>query len=371
VNGKRTIAVVTGSRADYGLLKPVIRALEEREDASVQVRRTGAHYLGTSSTGVEVEADFPSSTEVVMPRPDSAGRIADAVALIAGMTAFVHQFQEDPPDVVLVLGDRIEAFAAAAAASVAGIRAAHMHGGDRAEGIADEAMRHAITKLAHIHLPATEESAQRIIRMGEDPDRVHIVGSPAIDGLRDIAPLEEHEYEALGRPEIVFLLHPIGRDDESECDDARRLLDACRSAGRVLALHPNHDPGRNGILRAIEETTDLLHLPHLPREQFIGLLRRAKVIVGNSSAGLIECAALPLWCINIGPRQRGREKPANVIDCGESEPGQVEAALRGAFREPAPPYDGRYGRGEAGRRTADLLATFDSDKHPIRKRNTY
>lgn len=371
MSGKRIIAVVTGSRADYGLLRPVIRAIDEREDARHEVIHTGAHHLGTSSTAAEVEADFPSAAELAMTRPGSVGRIPDALALLGGMAAFVHQFQESPPDVVLVLGDRIEAFAAAAAASVAGIRVAHMHGGDRAEGIADEAMRHAITKLAHIHLPATEESAQRIIRMGEDPDRVHVVGSPAIDGLSDMPPLEDDRYEALGRPDIVFLLHPIGRDDESEYADARRLLDTCRSTGRVLALHPNHDPGRNGILRAIEKTTDLLHFPHLPRERFIGLLRRVKLIAGNSSAGLIECAALPLWCINIGPRQSGREKPANVIGCSESELGQVENALRRAFSEPAPPYDGRYGRGEAGRRTADLLATFDSDKHPIRKRNTY
>ena len=371
MSGRRTIVVVTGSRADYGLLKPVIRALEEREDARVEVKRTGAHSLGTSSTGIEVEADFPSSTEVVMPRPDSAGRIADAGALIAGMTAFIHQFEATPPDVVLVLGDRIEAFAAAAAASVGGIRVAHMHGGDRAEGIADEAMRHAITKLAHIHLPATEESAQRIIRMGEDPDRVHVVGSPAIDGLGEMAALEDDEYEALGRPDIVFLLHPVGRDDEAEYDDARHLLDVCREAGRVLALHPNHDPGRNGILRAIEKTTDLLHFPHLPRERFIGLLRRVKAIVGNSSAGLIECAALPVWCINVGPRQAGREKPENVLDCPEGAREGIRAALRRSFGEPAPGYDGRYGIGEAGRRTARLLATFDSDKHPIRKRNTY
>jgi len=371
VIGKRTIAVVTGSRADYGLLRPVIRAIDEREDASVQISHTGAHHLGTSSTAAEVEAEFPSAVEIVMQRPDSVGRIPDALALLGGMSGFVHYLSEHQPDVVLVLGDRIEAFAAAAAASVAGIRVAHMHGGDRAEGIADEAMRHAITKLAHVHLPATEESARRIIRMGEDPQRVHVVGSPAIDGLNDILPVEDHQCEALGRPDIVFLLHPIGRDDEAECADARRLLDLCRSAGRVLALHPNHDPGRNGILRAIEKTTDLLHFPHLPREQFIGVLRHVKAIVGNSSAGLIECAALPLWCINVGPRQSGREKPANVIDCTEGNLRQVEAALRRAFSEPAPPYDGRYGRGEAGHRTADLLATFDSDKHPIRKRNTY
>jgi UDP-hydrolysing UDP-N-acetyl-D-glucosamine 2-epimerase len=371
VSGPRTIAVVTGSLADYGLLQPVIRAIDRREDVKHTLFRTGEHHLGRSSATAKVEDAFRPDVEFAMQRPDSVGRTPDALALIAGMTAFIHQFEEHPPDVVLVLGDRIEAFAAAAAASVAGIRVAHMHGGDRAEGIADEAMRHAITKLAHIHLPATEESAQRIIRMGEDPRRVHIVGSPALDGLAGMPPLADDEYEALDRPDILFLLHPLGRDEEEEWADARRLLDACREAGRVVALHPNHDPGRGGILRAIEQTPDLVHLTHLPRERFIGLLRRVKAIAGNSSAGLIECAALPGWCINVGPRQAGREKPGNVLDCPDGDREAIDEALRRVFLGPPPAYDGRYGHGETGRRTAELLATFPPDNHPIRKQNTY
>ena len=371
MNSPRTIAAVTATRADFGLLRPAMRAIDDHPRLILRPIATGTHLLPPAFTVREVEREFKDVVRIEMRTTDAAGRFADARALGRGISAFASYLAANSADVVLVLGDHLEGLAAAAATSVAGIRAAHMHGGDRAEGIADEAMRHAITKLAHIHLPATEESAQRIIRMGEDPDRVHVVGSPAIDGLGEMAPLEDDEYEALGRPDIVFLLHPVGRDDEAEYDDARHLLDVCREAGRVLALHPNHDPGRNGILRAIEKTTDLLHFPHLPRERFIGLLRRVKAIVGNSSAGLIECAALPVWCVNVGPRQAGREKPENVLDRPEGAREGIRAALRRSFGEPAPAYDGRYGIGEAGRRTARLLATFDSDKHPIRKRNTY
>jgi UDP-hydrolysing UDP-N-acetyl-D-glucosamine 2-epimerase len=348
-----------------------MRAIAAHPRLMLRPIATGTHLLPPAFTVSEVEGGFQGVARIEMRTAEDAGRLGDARALGRGVSGFAAYFVENRTDAVLVLGDHIEALAAAAAASVAGIRVAHMHGGDRAEGIADEAMRHAITKLAHIHLPATEESAQRIIRMGEERQRVHIVGSPAIDGLADMPSLEDQDYEALGRPEIVFLLHPVGRDDDEECADARRLLDICREAGRVLALHPNHDPGRNGVLRAIENTPDLMHLPHLPRARFIGLLRRGKAIAGNSSAGLIECAALPKWCINIGPRQAGREKPDNVLDCPDGDSHAIKQVLRRALTTPPPPYDGRYGRGESGRRAADVLATFSPDNHRIRKRNSY
>jgi len=368
---KRTIAVVTGSRADYGLLRSVIHAIDAEEDLSLALIRTGTHDLPPAHTSTEVEAEFEVTAAVEMQRPDQIGRISDVIALGGGILRLGGELSVIEPDVVLVLGDRIEAFAAAAAGAVAGVRVAHMHGGDRAEGIADESLRHAITKLAHIHLPATEESAGRIIRMGEDPERVHVVGSSAIDGLKVIAPLDDELYEEYGRPEIVFLLHPTGRGDDEEHADGRRLLDIALGAGRVFALHPNHDPGRRGILRAVEETPGLIDRPHLRREHFIGLLRRARVIVGNSSAGLIECAAVPIRAVNVGPRQNGREKPGNVIDCPEWDSVAIESALRRALSDPAPAYDGRYGEGDAGPRTAELLASFDSDKHGLRKRNTY
>src|SRR5205814_10141422 len=133
-----------------------------------------------------------------------------------GIAGFARVFEEIRPDWVVVLGDRIEAFAAASAASIGGIAVAHIHGGDRAEGIADEAMRHAITKLAHLHLAATEQSAERIIRMGERPEHVLVIGSPAIDGLLAIPALADQRDEELGRPGAVFLMHPVGRADERE-----------------------------------------------------------------------------------------------------------------------------------------------------------
>ncbi|MHC4129685.1 MAG: UDP-N-acetylglucosamine 2-epimerase [Planctomycetota bacterium] len=378
MTARRTVAVVTGSRAEYGLLRPVMQAIRAHDGLELRVVVTGTHLLRPLRTLDEVAADFELDAVIPMQREWSTGRMADAAALgrgVSGFTAWLGN-RSGGVDIVAVLGDRIEAFAAAAAAAVGGIRVAHLHGGDRAPGIADEGLRHAITKLAHIHLPATPTSARRISDMGEDPARIHVVGSPAIDGLDEVPPLADEAYEALGRPEIVFLLHPSGDEAAREQAGAECLLDLCGQAGRVLAMHPNHDPGREGILAAITASSAPAR-EHLPRRDFIGLLRRARVLVGNSSAGLIECAALGVACINVGPRQDGRERPAHVIDAPWPAPGdggQVEAAIARGLARPPGPVDHPYGDGRdggAGARAARVLAEYDAGRHPLTKRNSY
>ncbi len=370
MSDKRMIAVVTGSRAEYGLLRPVMHAIAAHPSLELRVIVTGTHLLTPSLTSKEVASDFEVSAEITIQAPGATGRFADAAAVGTAILGLTKWFEEDTPDVLLVLGDRIEAFAGASAAAIGGIRVAHMHGGDRAEGIADEAMRHAITKLAHIHLPATEQSAQRIATMGEDPKRIHIVGSPAIDGLDEIPPLSDDAFEELGRPEILFMLHPRGLPVQQEQNHAEELLGACLQAGRVLAMHPNHDPGREGICQAIRKAA-CREYPHLPRHDFIGLLRRIKLLVGNSSAGLIECAALGVQCVNVGTRQAGREIPGNVIEIPLRDVQRYEEAIRHGLARPLGRIAHPYGDGHAGERTAELLAAFEPRDHPLAKRNTY
>lgn len=383
----RSIAVVTGSRAEFGLLQTVIRALKRNSGLTVDVIAGGEHDPAFGGTAKEVAHEFPSvrTTELDEVVAEIGALGIDAVASVAVATEiemsfgvrlgvevvrFATHLAELKPDLVLVLGDRIEAFAAAAAAAVSGIRLAHMHGGDRAEGIADESLRHAISKLAHLHLPATEQSANRLVAMGEEPSRVHVVGSPAIDDLATIPPLSDAEFTELGSPQIVMLLHPAGDAEATEHDRAARLIEACRRAGRTLVLHPNHDPGRAGIMHAIEES-NLPSRGHLPRAKFIGLLRRANALVGNSSAGLIEAAALPCWCVNVGNRQSGRERAGNVIDVQNWNYQTIKAAIGRALNEPIAPVDHPYGDGRTGRRVADLLASIVLDGLPLHKRNTY
>ncbi len=369
----RKIAVVTGTRAEWGLLRPVCSAIRAERGLALQVVAGGAHLLAPARTIDEVRAFAPALVEFPMQVAGESGRLADARALGRGIAVLADQFASIAPDVVVVLGDRIEAFAAASAAAIGGIRVAHIHGGDRAEGVADESMRHAITKLAHIHFPASAESAQRILGLGEHPSTVHLVGSPAIDGLADVAPLAGTRYAELGSPEFVVLLHPCGRDEPSEYADACDVLDAALAHGRVLALAPNSDPGRGGIVRAISERLGALRVAdHLPREQFVGLLKRSelKALVGNSSAGIIEASALGTRVVDVGTRQRGRERARNVVGCAVVERDAVMEAIAEAVMAPRRTTS-PYGDGTASTRIAAVLASFDASRHPIAKLNAF
>lgn len=361
--------VVTGSRAEFGLLEPVMRAIDAHPDLELLTAVAGAHLLPPAHTWREVERAFPIAAKIPMQRHGETGRLADAAALGAGVSGLADALARLKPHWAVVLGDRIEAMAAACAASIGGVALAHIHGGDRAEGVADEAMRHAITKLAHLHLPATAASAERITRMGEHPDRVRAIGSPAIDGLDRIPPLDESRWRGLGEPEIVFLMHPIGRHDDEERRAAHHALRAI-TGRKTLALMPNHDPGRGGIVRAIEES-GVRAAAHLARPEFIGLLRRAGALVGNSSAALIECAAIGVPAVNIGRRQSGRERAGNVVDAANETTEAVADALRRALTLRAP-FEHPYGDGSAGERAAAALASLNPrDPDLLRKLCTY
>lgn len=371
MNDPRRISVITGSRADFGLLEPVIAAMLDRGDLDVRVFVTGTHLLEPARTIDDVRERCLVTGTVTMQVPGTAGRPADAAAFARGVTGFADLFAQDPPDVVLVLGDRIEALAAASAAAVGGIRVAHIHGGDRAEGVADESMRHAISKLAHLHLPATARSAERLLCLGEHPVRIHLTGSPAIDGLHDLPAMEDGPYADLGEPEIVVLMHPTGEADIVEEVRAGAVLDTAQRFGRVLVLHPNHDPGRDGIASAIADRGHLRSVAHLPRPDFIGLLKRVRMLVGNSSAGRIEAAAVPVRAVCIGSRQAGRERPRHLIPCPGFDEAALYAACERGFHEPIVPFRHPYGDGRAGEAIADVLRRFAPDKHPLTKRNTY
>lgn len=316
-----------------------------------------------------------------MQRLGEQGRVADATAVGRGVEGFARAFAALKPDWVVVLGDRIEAFAAASAASIGGLALAHVHGGDRAEGIADESMRHAISKLSHVHMAATEESALRLVRMGEPPAQVHVIGSPALDELAGIEPMTDVEAHVLGDPRAVFLMHPSGLAEADERAMVRSALHATAAAYRghaVLCLSPNRDAGREWVEEEIETFRARVKWPkagHLPRATFVALLKRLAssahgLIVGNSSAGLIECAVLKLPAVNVGPRQAGRERAANVVDAPSGD--SVSTAIARALTVDRAGITHPYGAGQAGIRAAALLSALDP-RSPglLRKRCAY
>lgn len=351
----RRVAFVTGTRAEFGLMEQSLRRLRDDPRLDFQLIVTGMHL--SRAHGYTV-ADLKRRGWRVDATVPWRGATAEATgAAIAGLARAYAKFK---PDVVLVVGDRVEAFAAASAAHLDGRVVAHVHGGDRALGQVDDALRHAISKLSHLHFPATTASGRRLLRLGEDAFRIHVTGTPGLDGLprRPTSPPE---------PFALLLLHPDDADEARQAKQARLLFAAVREAGvgRGVIVFPNNDPGWVGVARVWQGINAAEWVVHrnLPREAFLSLLGRCAVLVGNSSSGIIEAAGFGARVINVGDRQLGRERSANVADVPWDR-AMLVSAVRAIWNGGAPVrFRGKngYGGGDAGRRMAELLATVPLD----------
>lgn len=361
-----TIAVFTGSRAEYGLLRPVLAAIESAEGLDSRVIAGGSHLIGDQPTIDEIRSERVVDAEVEMQVGTERTRRSDADAVARGIHGMSEVLSSMDPDLLLLLGDRIEVLAAATSASLLGIRVAHIHGGDVATGVCDDSIRHAVTKLAHIHFPATELSASRIRRMGERPESIFVVGSPAVDGLDEIPIMSDENWSKLGRPSFVILHHPTGDSDSAEFERMKKIIATVGSRGNTLLLSPNHDPGSDGIRKAIE-LSGLPGLDHLERDAFIGLMKRTDTLVGNSSAGLIECAALGTPAVDIGDRQTGREHPRTSVHVDSLTGLELEVGLDRALALRDQGADLRFGSGEAGTLITRVLSNMSFVDFPIRK----
>lgn len=352
---RRRICYVTGTRAEFGLMRTALQAIRSHPALELQLIATGMHLSrahGHTVTQIYregFEIDARVAWRASMNVDEHAIAAADATAKLA------FAFRDLNPEVVLVCGDRVEAFAAASAAHIGGRIVAHVHGGDRALGQVDDALRHAISKLSHIHLPATRQSAQRLYKMGEDRWRIHRVGTPGLDGIRECAAANPQP-----PTEVLMVLHPDSPDEARQYEQTRLLLGVLRGIkGRVVAVYPNNDPGWQGIARALDAAENVVAVRDLPRDTFLGLMAGASVMVGNSSAGIIEAATLGTPVVNIGDRQLGRERSRNVVDVP-----WTATAIRGAVigaRQARYTGSNVYGGGNAGSRIARVLSDVTID----------
>jgi UDP-hydrolysing UDP-N-acetyl-D-glucosamine 2-epimerase len=369
----KRICFVTGTRAEFGLMRSVLESIRGHRRLKLQIVATGMHLSARHGRTVKtIVAD-----RVVPWRGESP---ADATGnAVVGLS---RAFAALRPDIVLIVGDRVEALAAATAAHLRGIPIAHVHGGDRALGQVDDCLRHAITKLSHIHFPATVRSAQRLLRMGEDGWRVHAVGSPGIDDIRHIAappPRLAAEFPALiKRRFALLLLHPVDAEEKLELRRARMVL---RSLARcaidqIVIVYPNNDPGSGGIIRCWREHARgarFVVRRNIERTLFLGLLRDAAMLVGNSSSGIIEAASFGTPVVDIGPRQLGRQRGRNVFNV-PYQPGRIEVAIRRIWRDGQPVRANCrnvYGGGGTGRQIAKILARQKIDARLLRKIISY
>lgn len=374
---RRRVAVVTGTRAEYGLLRSAMTAIQRSRRQELQLVVTGMHLLKKFGRTIdEIVADGWQVDARVPMQTGQDERLDQATGLSRGVSGMAGYFERAKTDVVIVLGDRIEAMAGALAAVTSGRILAHIHGGDVAPGDLDEGLRHAITKLAHIHLAATEQAARRIVRLGERPEYVHTVGAPGLDRMFELLRARSQARQSKSDTALI-LQHPAGRSAARERQVMSALLGAVSESGLTpLVIYPNSDPGHAGVIQAIETAARKLNSLRversLARDEYLTLLAEARVLVGNSSSGIIEAASAGTPAVNVGDRQQGRQRSGrSVIDCGEVR-GEVRAAIARALRC-RPRLGGRtcYGDGQAGKRIADILARTPLTDEVRRKRLTY
>jgi UDP-hydrolysing UDP-N-acetyl-D-glucosamine 2-epimerase len=366
---KRRVCFVTGTRAEFGLMERTLRAIQAQPEIQLQLVVTGMHLDRRHGRTINEIRKRGWRVDVTVPwKP--AGSDLTALAEQTGIAGakLARVFERLRSDIVLVVGDRVEAFAAASAGHLSGRIVAHVHGGDRAQGQVDDTLRHAITKLAHVHFAATRDSAERIVKLGEDPRRVHVVGSPGLDGILEDAIPNPPRNGRFG----LMVLHPTSADEALEEWRTRTVLRACNVLRNLQIVLPNNDPGASGIIRALEHHANgncTLH-DNLTRPHFLGLLRDADVLMGNSSAGIIEAASFGTPVIDVGDRQRGRLRGENVTNVPFREIA-IRSALQRYCNGSRPtrfPRKNPYGRGDTGRRIARILARIpleDMNKHKL------
>ena len=402
---KRRVCVATGTRSEYGILRPLMRAIRKSATLQLQIVAAGMHLSDEFGRTVEfMKADglAPDARVEMLPKSDTAGAMAEAVG--RGVVGFTRAFRRLRSDIVVVLGDRIEAFAAGTAATLSGKVLAHIHGGDTSEGGYDDYMRHAITKLAHIHFAATKGSARRIERLGERRGSgrnrtIVVVGAPGLDEIRTTklpspaATKRRHGFDPR-KPLILCVQHSISTEPENAARDMGETLAALAGlALPTVVVYPNSDAGGRGIIKVIKSYEGkrgimpagvppggrrrrwLVAYKSLPREEFMAAMKAAAVMVGNSSSGIIEAAAYGLPVVNVGRRQAGRERAGNTVDVAPRR-GEIARAITrilsdSRFRRKLSTARNVYGDGRACERMVRVLEQIDTGPDLRRKQITY
>jgi len=357
----KTITVLTATRAEYGLLSPIIKALNEMQEIEVRIVVTGAHLspeFGMTYREIEKDGFIIDRKIETLLSADTPSAISKSMGMT--MICFADYFAERKPDALLVLGDRYETLAVCCAAMNERIPIIHLYGGETTEGAVDEAIRHAITKMSYLHLTSTEEYRQRVIQLGESPDRVFTVGGIGIENvlkqkLMDKEELEESLDFSLNKPYAVVTFHPVtleGSSAAAQCEELLRAFDKHPEMKYICTKANADSDGRiiNKMLDEYAATHDnVLVRPSLGMSKYLSALKYAEMAIGNSSSGLLEVPSFKIPTINIGDRQKGRLQAKSVINCMPIEEDilrAMEIALSDGFRAICKNVVNPYGDGE-------------------------
>ncbi len=367
---RRRIAVVTGTRADYGLLYWLMREIDGDPELELQLIVTGMHLspeFGSTWRQIVDDGFIIDDKVEMLLSGDTPSAIAKSTGL--AMIGFADAFQRLDPDIVVLLGDRFEMVAAGIAAHLARIPIAHLSGGEVTEGAVDEAFRHCLTKMAQLHFVAAEPYRKRVIQMGEDPSRVFCVGSPGLDHLERMDYLSREELEkdlglSLASPLFLITYHPVTLQGSPEGPFRELLaaLDAFPGATMVFT-YPNADTEGRALISLIdafvaERDRRAVAVPSLGQRRYLSLMRLCDAVIGNSSSGLTEAPSFGVPTINLGDRQKGRLRASSVLDCPEDRDriiATIQEALRGGFKIKAARTTNPYGSGGASKRIKAAL----------------
>lgn len=374
---KRRVAVVTGTRAEYGIWQPILQALHDAPDFDLRLIVSGMHLLPEYGYTIEeIQKDgYPigATVDFLLQSNTPSGMARSLGVALLGMTQALEQLR---PDFVFVLGDRGEMLAAAIAAAHMKQLVVHFHGGE-VSGSIDESIRHAITKFAHLHLVATEQSARRVRQLGEESWRIHVVGAPRIETIKraKLPPYAEVKRQLnlpFDPPYLLLVYHPVVTEIEAVGEQIQTVLSAVKRFGLpTVIIGPNSDAGSHEIFAAYapyrnrNDTVFIVNVPHL---LYLSLLKHAAVLVGNSSSGIIEAPSLGVPVVNIGSRQQGRERAANVLDVPCKADAIAEAIERALtdeeFRQRCRTCQNPYGQGDTSKRVLEILRNLSLEQYP-------
>lgn len=358
----RKICVITGTRAEYGLLRWVMQGIKDAPELVLQIIATGMHLspeFGLTYKAIEQDGFHIDRKVEMLTSSDTAVGIAKSMGL--GMIGFADALQDLQPDLIMVLGDRFEIFSAVSAALVARIPVAHLHGGESTAGLIDEAIRHAITKMSHLHFVAAEAYRQRVIQLGEQPDRVFLVGGLGIDSIKRLQLLDRDALEAsldfkLGRQSLLITFHPVTLETATASDQMAELLaalDDLRDTQLIFTL-PNADTDGRALIKMVEQFVaqhdNARAYTSLGQLRYLSCVAHVDGVVGNSSSGLAEVPSFRKGTINIGDRQLGRLQATSIINCGpnrESISAALEKLYSTEFKDGLTRVINPYGEGGA------------------------
>jgi len=381
---KRKIAVITGTRADYGIFYYILKEIEKHGALDLKLIVCGMHLCPEYGMTInEIEQDgfeIADKFETILAS-DTGVAMANSIGL--SIISMAQCFDRIKPDLLLILGDRGEMLAAATTAIYMNIPVAHIHGGE-VTGTVDESVRHAITKLSHIHFPANEDSKQRILKLGEKEKNIFVVGAPGLDYIKKTKYISRKEMlnKFNLEDDKIFLLteHPVTTERDMVEWQIRETLDAVVELGyQTIVSYPNSDNGGREIIRIIEEyRAKYLFLKvfrNLSQVEYLSFLDIAEVMIGNSSSGIIEAPSFKLPVVNIGSRQDGRLRACNVIDIPYGRDSVIrgikEAIYDESFKKQLKNCTNPYGDGNASGRISQILSEVNLDRELIQKRITY